>query len=111
MQGSSGSGSGGQGLMREICRILSEVYGREEMRYGTVQHGEIRYDPGTGSVRASFLLRFVWGVCKRTERDFCCVAASSGGHRLQVLLCSRFSSRGEAAARPRFGAAAKVTRH
>lgn len=113
MQGSSGSGR--QGLMRDVPYVYRcEVYGREEMRYGTVRHGAIRYDPGSCAVRACVLAAVRTGVCKRTERDFVALRRRAGGTSSRS--CSRFSSphagsQGEATARPRFGAAAaKVTR-
>lgn len=103
--------------MRDMPYVYrSEVYGREEMRYGTVRHGAIRYDPGSCAVRACVLAAVRTGVCKRTERDFVALRRRAGGTGSRS--CSRFSSphagsRGEATARPRFGAAAataKVTR-
>lgn len=60
------------------------------MRYGTVRHGAIRYDPGSCAVRACVRAAVRTGVCKRTERDFVALRRPAGGTGSRS--CSRFSS-------------------
>ena len=101
-----------------MCRMYTGARFMGERRCDTVRHGTVRYDmtlDPAPCVRACVRACCgSYGGLQENGERFCCVAASSGGHRLQILLSVQLTSRrltGRATARPRFGAgAAKGTR-